>query len=73
MNIVKAKEKALDKAIKFFGSQGKLANAVGVKQPSIAGAKLRGQASESLAKKIHAATRGAVPKWELRPDLFEAA
>jgi DNA-binding transcriptional regulator YdaS (Cro superfamily) len=63
---------ALDKAISHFGSQGKLAKACGIKQPSIAGAKLRGKASESLAKTIHKVTRGAVPKWELRPDLFKA-
>lgn len=61
----------LDKAIQHFGSQGKLANAIGVKQPSIAGAVLRGRLSENLAKRIHTATKGEVPKWVTRPDLFK--
>ena len=64
----------LDAALAFFdGSQTKMANAVGVKQPSIAGAILRGKVSPALAKKIHTASRGSVPRWTLRPDHFEAA
>lgn len=64
---------ALGAAVSYFGSQGKLADAVGIKQPSIAGAILRGKVSEAIAKLIHDKTRGEIPKWKLRPDKFENA
>lgn len=61
----------LTKAIEHFGSQGKLAHAIGVKQPSIAGAVLRGRLSRELAERVHDASEGEVPKWVVRPDLFK--
>jgi DNA-binding transcriptional regulator YdaS (Cro superfamily) len=61
---------ALDRAVGIFGSQKKLADAVGLKQPSINRAVKKGQASSELAIMIERATNGAVPKHELRPDLF---
>lgn len=60
-------------AIDHFGSQSALAKAVGLKQPSISGAVLRGRASARLAQLIHKATRGKHPRWKLRPDLYSAA
>lgn len=61
----------IERAISHFGSQAKWAKAIGIEQPSIAGAKLRGKVSKSVAIATHRASRGAVPKWELRPDLFK--
>lgn len=62
----------LQRAVKHFGSQGKLAAAVKYAQPSIHLALLRGQASKALANRIHKATRGKFPKWDVRPDLFSS-
>jgi DNA-binding transcriptional regulator YdaS (Cro superfamily) len=61
---------ALRAAVIHFGSQAALARAVGIKQPSIAGALLRGKVSPALAIKIHNVSGGAIPKWKLRPDLW---
>jgi len=70
-SIRKKQIEALRAAVAHFGSQGKLARAIGIKQPSVAGALLRGKCSEALAIKIDRATKGKVPKWQLRPDLFQ--
>lgn len=69
-NLKNRMRRALGRAIAHFGSQGKLALAIGVSQPSIAGALLRGKVSPALAESIHKVTLGKVPKWELRPDHF---
>jgi DNA-binding transcriptional regulator YdaS (Cro superfamily) len=61
-------------AIDIVGSQAKLADAIGVRQQTISklllGQRLR--VSGEIAVGIHNATAGKVPKWKLRPDLFEA-
>lgn len=61
-------------AIEIVGSQAKLADAIGVKQQTIS--KLftgeRKRVSAEIAVGIHNATSGKVPKWVLRPDLFDA-
>lgn len=62
---------ALRAAVVYFGSQAKLAKAVRVKQPSIAGALMRGKASRRLAIRIDKASDGHIPQWKLRPDLFK--
>lgn len=64
------KQTPIDRAIEHFGSQAKWARAIGVKQPSIAGAKLRGKVSPKVAKATHFASRGTIPMWKLRPDVF---
>lgn len=62
------------KAIAFFGSQPKLVAAIDrcVSQQTIS-RMLNGESrlTGELAVAIHKATSGAVPKWKLRPDLFE--
>jgi DNA-binding transcriptional regulator YdaS (Cro superfamily) len=61
----------LDKAQGILGgNQRSFAEAVGVRQPSIFHAKKAGHVSAELARDIHLATDGAVPCWELRPDLW---
>lgn len=59
----------LEQAIKFAGSQAKLAEACGIKQASIWAAKDNGRVSAELAISIHQATGGEVSAHELRPDL----
>ena len=61
-------------AIEIVGSQQKLADAVGVRQQTISKLLLghRSRVSAEIAVGIHNATGGAVPKWRLRPDIFEA-
>lgn len=61
-------------AIDFFGSQQKLAKAVGCfSQQAISRALNReNDPAPKLAAAIHNASRGAVPKWLIRPDLFDA-
>lgn len=60
----------IGEAIEIFGSQGKLADACGVKQSSIWQAKESGQVSAELALGIHCATKGKVPGNKLRPDIW---
>lgn len=59
----------LDKAIVHQGSQGKLAEACGVKQQSIWQARKTGRCSAQLAMAIEKATAGEVTAAQLRPDL----
>lgn len=59
----------IEKAISHVGSQQKLADACGVKQPSIWQAKETGRCSAELAMAIEQATDGTVTAKELRPDL----
>jgi DNA-binding transcriptional regulator YdaS (Cro superfamily) len=61
-------------AVEFFGSQQKLVEALGCySQQTISRALNRGnEPSAELAVAIHKATNGTVPKWKVRPDLFEA-
>ena len=59
------------------GSDRALAEACGVSQPTITRARnawdKRGiRPTPELAAKIHRATNGAVKKWEMRPDVFDA-
>ncbi|EFM0440045.1 TPA: transcriptional regulator [Escherichia coli] len=62
--------KAIKAAIDLVGSQQKLADACGVKQPSV-WAWLHGKkrVSAENAKRIEMATNGNVPAYLIRPDL----
>ena len=64
--------KAINSAIEFVGSQQKLADACGVKQPSV-WAWLHGKKKVSAenAKRIELATDGNVPAYLIRPDLSD--
>lgn len=61
----------LDAAIAIAGSQPKLAAACGVTQQAIWKAKKAGRVSGELAVAIEKATKGAIPRSRLRPDLWE--
>ncbi len=60
-------------AIEIVGSQAKLADAIGVRQQTVSRLFLgkREKISGEIAVGIHQATDGRVPKWKIRPDLFE--
>jgi DNA-binding transcriptional regulator YdaS (Cro superfamily) len=62
----------LRSAIDHFGSQAKLGAAAGVSQNAIWSAKQKGSVSAELASAIHRATKGRVPRWKLRPDIWNA-
>lgn len=59
-------------AITILGSEAKLGTACGVTQGAIWKAKRAGRVSGELAVKIEHATKGSVPRWRLRPDLWDA-
>ncbi|MDP9572417.1 UNVERIFIED_ORG: DNA-binding transcriptional regulator YdaS (Cro superfamily) [Agrobacterium larrymoorei] len=61
-------------AVEFFGSQVKLVEAIGCfSQQTISRILNReNDPSAELAVAIHNASKGNVPKWKIRPDLFEA-
>ncbi|WP_082476072.1 YdaS family helix-turn-helix protein [Methylobacterium sp. Leaf99] len=59
-------------AIAILGSEAKLGSACGVSQGAIWKAKRAGRVSGELAVAIERATKGAVPRWQLRPDLWDS-
>lgn len=59
-------------AIDMFGSETKLASAIGFAQPSINDAKRKGRVGPLMALAIDKATEGRISKHELRPDLWQA-
>lgn len=64
--------RALYKAIRYFGSQTKLANAIGIKQQTISSWLNRGQSIPYLqVLKIVHATKGVVSYHELAPEQAE--
>lgn len=65
---------AIVAAIKIFGSQAKLVSAIGCFSQQTVSRVLNREspASAELAVAIHTATGGKVPKWTVRPDLFDA-
>lgn len=64
-------EQLINKAVAQFGSQKKLASAMGCCQQQISYMKTSSSVSAEMAMKIERATQGEVAKHELRPDLFE--
>lgn len=64
--------KLIDKAISMVGSQQKLADLCGVKQPSV-WSWLHGEKKPSAtnAKRIEKATNGEIQASQIRPDLHE--
>ena len=63
----------MSKAIELCGgSETKLAKACGVSQNTVWAARRAKRVSAELAVKIGTATDSAVPRWKLRPDLWEA-
>jgi DNA-binding transcriptional regulator YdaS (Cro superfamily) len=60
-------------AVKLFGSENKLAEAVGISQQNLNRAVRRGRVSPQLAMAIQRVTHGLVTANELRPDLWRKA
>ena len=61
---------SLNKAIKHFGSQTKLAEALGLTAMAVTQWKKRKVPLEA-AKEIERVTNGEVTKYDLRPDFFD--
>ncbi|MBU2852924.1 transcriptional regulator [Acidithiobacillus ferriphilus] len=61
----------LHKAIQLFGSQRRLALALNLSPMAISHWMKTQQVPYDKAIRIEQATQGAVPRWELRPDLWE--
>ena len=59
---------ALEKAINYFGNQAQMAEALGVVRMTISQWKVRG-VPPHRAVDIEKATKGAVTRQELRPDI----
>lgn len=70
-----AERNLIEVAIGLLGSEGKLAEAAGCSQVAINKAKKRvaegGRVSAEMAVALERATKGAIPRWRLRPDLWE--
>lgn len=62
----------IKRAIGHYGSQAKLAEAMGCSQQQIAYLLKASSITAEMAKAVDAATNGTVSKHELRPDIFEA-
>lgn len=62
----------IETAVSHFGSQEKLAAAIGCSQQQISYLLKAKSISADMAKKIHEATGGKVGKHTLRPDIFDA-
>jgi DNA-binding transcriptional regulator YdaS (Cro superfamily) len=62
----------IDMAIKIAGSQTRLGELCGVSQNAIWSARQAGRVSAELAVSIESATDGKIPRWKLRPDLWDA-
>jgi DNA-binding transcriptional regulator YdaS (Cro superfamily) len=65
--------RALNLAVEFFGSENKLALAIGITQQNINRAVRRGRVSPQVAMAIQRATGGYVTANELRPDIWRKA
>jgi DNA-binding transcriptional regulator YdaS (Cro superfamily) len=65
--------RALNLAVEFFGSENKLALAIGITQQNINRAVRRGRVSPQVAMAIQKATGGYVTANELRPDIWRKA
>ena len=64
---------SLDRAIAHLGSQQALADALGIRSPSISEWRVRSKVPAERCLAIEQATNGAVTRYELRPDVFGAA
>tara|TARA_R110000824_G_scaffold323403_2_gene510318 strand:+ start:149 stop:376 length:228 start_codon:yes stop_codon:yes gene_type:complete len=61
---------ALDKVIEIIGSQSALARKLKLQQPSINSWKLRGKIPAEKCLMIERIVKGAVTRYEMRPDVF---
>lgn len=61
---------ALQQAIKYFGSEPKLASAIGYSQHGVWRAKVLGRCTPRMAVRIETATKGEINRTELCPEVF---
>ena len=61
----------LPSLIEEFGSEAKLATAMGITQPAICKAKGLKQVSPKMAIRIETVTRGRLRRWQMRPDMWD--
>ncbi len=62
--------KAIEQAVSVLGGTSKAAAALGVWPQSVTNWKARGRAPANQCIAIEAATKGAVTRYDLRPDVF---
>lgn len=67
------KTNPLDLACELMGSQNALADALGIRSPSISEWRKRQKVPVERCPDIERATDGKVTRYELRPDVFGAA
>lgn len=61
----------LPSLIEEFGSESKLATAMGITQPAICKAKGLKQVSPKMAIRIETVTSGRLRRWQMRPDMWD--
>jgi DNA-binding transcriptional regulator YdaS (Cro superfamily) len=61
---------ALDQAVVVMGTQSRLAQAIGIRSPSISGWRAVGKVPIARCEAIERATSGAVTRSDLRPDIW---
>lgn len=59
-------------ALEIAGNETRLAQLAGCSQNAIWAARRAGRVSATMAVRLEAATDGKVPRWKLRPDLWDA-
>ena len=61
----------LPELIKDFGSEAKLAVAMGISQAAVSKAKGLRLVSPKMAIRIETVTNGRLKRWQMRPDMWE--
>lgn len=67
-----AQTELLQQAVELYGSQAKLARAIGFSQHAVWAALMKGNVSPKMARAIHNATDGRIDKAALCPEIFAA-
>lgn len=65
-------ENPIPSLLEEFGSEAKLAAAIGVSQPAIHKAKGLARVSAQMAMRIEELTAGRFKRWQMRPDMWDA-
>jgi len=66
----KESQQALHQALRYFGNQARMANALSESQQTVSYWVRAGRAPERACIPIERATEGAVTRYALRPDVF---
>ena len=68
--IIMTPQAAMKRAIKLFGSEGRLAEAIGFTPTALSTGRRLGRWSAEMVVAVEVATGGRVTRAQLRPDLF---